>query len=193
MRILAGAFKGRKLLPPLSAAQTRPITALVKKSLIGMLTGRLDGAAVVDLFCGTGTLGLEAISAGAERCCFAERDRKVFQRLRRNIETLGVAGQCTLWCGDVRAKLAGWLGKLEGAVDVAFVDPPYSLVRRWDWAQAEGTIFAPLGDRLADDGLVVLRLPRRVDCPPTLGGLTIHRHREYGDMTLDLLGKMETD
>lgn len=191
MRILAGTFKGHKLLPPPRSAETRPITALVKKSLMGMLAGRLDGAVVVDLFCGTGTIGLEAISEGARLCCFAERDGKVLARLKRNIDSLGAADRCTLWRGDVHARLADWLAGLGEPVDVAMVDPPYSLVRRWDWRRAERTIFAPLADHLAADGLVVLRLPKRTPCPGALDGLTVHRHREYGEMTLDLLARAE--
>ena len=85
MRILAGEYKGRKLLPPPGRAQTRPITGSVKKSLFDMLGVRLVDAIVVDLYCGTGTIGLEALSRGAARCYFAERDRAVLERLRRNI------------------------------------------------------------------------------------------------------------
>jgi len=191
MRILAGTFKGRKLLPPPRSAETRPITALVKKSLMGMLAGRLDGAVVVDLFSGTGTIGLEAISQGARLCCFAERDGKVLARLQRNIDSLGAADRCTLWRGDVHARLADWLAELGEPVDVAMVDPPYSLVGRWDWPRAERTVFAPLARHLAADGLVVLRLPKRVPLPQALGGLTVRRHREYGEMTLDLLARPE--
>jgi len=191
MRILAGTFKGHKLLPPPRAAETRPVTGLVKKSLMGMLAGRLDGAVVADLFSGTGTVGLEMISAGARACCFAERDRKVLARLERNIDSLGVADKCTLWRGDVQDKLADRLADLGRPIDVAMVDPPYALAGRWDWRRAERTIFAPLADHLADDGLVVLRLPKRAACPDPLAGLTITRHRAYGEMTLDLLARPE--
>ena len=81
--------------------------------------------------------------------------------------------------------------ELDVLVDVAMVDPPYSLVRRWDWQRAERTIFAPLASRLAADGLVVLRLPKRVPLPQALGGLMARRHRAYGEMTLDLLARPE--
>ena len=67
MYILAGKYKGRKLLPPPPGSVTRPVTGLVKKSLFGMLGVRVEDAVVVDLFCGTGTMGLEALSQGAGR------------------------------------------------------------------------------------------------------------------------------
>jgi len=189
MRILAGEYKGRKLLPPPGRAQTRPITGSVKKSLFDMLGDRLIGAVVVDLYCGTGTIGLEALSRGAARCCFAERDRAVLARLRRNIEAVGAGDRSAVWAGDVARGLTRRLTGVGGAVDLAFVDPPYAQARQWSWEQVGRTIFAPLAEHLADDGRVVLRLPGKVECPATLKGLEIVRERKYGDMALALLGR----
>ncbi len=186
MRILSGAFKGRTLLPP-AGDGTRPITALVKKSLFGILSPRLDGATVLDLYCGTGTIGLEALSQGAARCCFAERDGLALARLRRNIETLGVGGQCTIWAGDVEQRLARWLDALDGGVDVASVDPPFATARRWDWPRAVETVFAPLAAHLSPGGVVVLRTPDRVEVPDRLGPLAACRTREYGGMKITFL------
>jgi len=188
MRILAGAHKGRRLLAPPSGSGTRPITSLVKKSLFDMLGGRLEGAVVVDLYCGTGTLGLEALSRGAERVCFAERDRLVLSRLRRNIEALGAADRCEVWAGDVAASLRR---RLAGPVDVAFVDPPYAQARRWSWQAASDMILAPLAERLAPDGVVVVRVPAGCEPPDELGALAVRRRRRYGEMALALLGRRE--
>ncbi|MBI5724308.1 MAG: RsmD family RNA methyltransferase [Planctomycetes bacterium] len=107
--ILAGSLKGRHLLEPPVGANTRPITGLAKKSLFDILGPALDGAAVADLYCGTGTMGLEAISRGAASCRFAERDRAVVERLKRNIRDMGVADRSTVWAGDVEVRLADWL------------------------------------------------------------------------------------
>lgn len=184
MHIRFGVFKGRKLLSPPKAAQTRPITGLASKSLFGILRGRLAEATVADLYCGTGTLGLEALSNGAARCIFAERDRTVLTRLRRNIATLGVEDRCTVWSGDVRRGLAGRLAALEGRLDVVFVDPPYAHSRRWDWPALARELFAPLAGALADDGLVVLRTDTHGELPEDLAGLTCCRRREFGSMLL---------
>ena len=86
MRILSGMYKGHRLLSPPPGRATQPVTGRVKKSLFVMLGGRLEGAAVVDLYCGTCSMGLEALSRGARACWFAERDRRTVARLRRNIE-----------------------------------------------------------------------------------------------------------
>jgi len=184
MRILAGAYKGRKLLPPPASSQTRPITGGAKKSLFDILGTHLVGSAVLDLYCGTGTLGLEALSRGAARCVFAERDRRVVQRLRRNIEAVGAADRCRVCCGEIFARLASWLAGMEGRLDVVFVDPPYSAARGWAWPAATKKLFSPVADRLADEGRVVLRLPANVEPPERLGLLARRRSKRCGQMVL---------
>jgi 16S rRNA (guanine966-N2)-methyltransferase len=185
MRIQSGEFRGRKLLSP-PRAGTRPITGLAKKSLFDTLGGRLMDAVVLDLYCGTGTIGLEALSRGARLCCFAERDRAVLQRLRRNIEELGAASRAITWQGDVTRRLRYWLDTLDEAIDVAFVDPPYAAARRWDWRQVEHKIFAPLTRQMATDGTVVLRVPGNADAPDAFGELELQREKVYGDMHMRL-------
>jgi len=191
IHILSGQYKGRKLLPPPGSAETRPITSLARKSLFSILRDRLDGASVADLYCGTGTLGLEALSNGAATCCFAERDRKVLERLRRNIDTLGCGDCCTVWSGDVTRRLDARLAALERPLDVAFVDPPYAHSRRWDWSAVERTLMAPLAGHLADEGVVVLRLETQVDRPEELAGLSVQRVKAYGSMSIALLGRSD--
>ena len=117
MRIEAGQYKGRKILGRPKEATARPITGRVRRSVFGTLGERLIAAAVADLYCGTGTLGLEALSRGASRCWFAERDRATLQRLRRNIEDLGAGEVATVWAGDVTRRLgAGRTAGLLAAV-----------------------------------------------------------------------------
>ena len=186
MRIAAGKFKGRNLLPPPRGGRTRPITGLAKKSLFDMLSPALDGATVLDLYCGTGTLGLEALSRGASQCFFAERFANVIDRLRRNIAAVGAASQCTVWRGDVEKKLHTWLRQLAQPVDAAFVDPPYQTLRKWDWQRISDRLFAPLAGKLAPDGLVVLRAPTGAELPDDLAGLSKRRTKAYGDMVIKI-------
>ncbi len=188
MKILAGLHKGRNLASP-HGTGTRPITASVKKSLFDTLAPWLEGAVVVDLYAGTGTIGLEAISRGASRAYFAERGRGAITRLQKNIETLGVADKCTVWRGDITTRLPGWLARVDGPVDLAFVDPPYDQARTWNWGSVARAIFNPLAGVLADDGLVSLRLPSKVDLPETFGELTLKRTKTYGDMQILFLAR----
>jgi 16S rRNA (guanine(966)-N(2))-methyltransferase RsmD len=191
MHILAGLYKGRGLLSPPAGSDTRPVTGLVKKSLFGMIGPLLPEATVLDLYCGTGTLGLEALSQGAAKCYFAERDRRVLERLRENIQALGVADRCVVWGGDVAHGLAGWLDPLDLRAEVVFVDPPFEAARQWDWAEVEGNIFGPLTRHLSGNGVVALRLPGRVEAPERIGGLAIRKSRDYGDMSVVLLAAEE--
>jgi len=186
MRIAAGKYKGRNLLPPPRAGRTRPITGLAKKSLFDTLAPALEGATVLDLYCGTGTLGLEAISRGAARCFFAEFSAGVIDRLRRNIAAVGVTSQCTVWRGDVERKLRAWLSRLAQPADVAFVDPPYETLGKWDWPQVCDRLFAPLACKLAPDGLVVLRAPANEELPDELAGLSEWRTKRYGGMVIKI-------
>ncbi|MGZ3303586.1 MAG: RsmD family RNA methyltransferase, partial [Isosphaeraceae bacterium] len=89
MRIIAGEFGGRKILPPLTET-TRPITDRAKQSLFDTLGDRIDGADVLDAFAGTGSMGLECLSRGARRVVFVERDRGALLHLRKNIVALGI-------------------------------------------------------------------------------------------------------
>ncbi len=192
MRIISGHYRGRKLLPP-EGRVTRPITDRVKESLFGILTGWMDGATVVDLFCGTGSLGLEALSRGAAHCWFADRDRGAIDRLTKNIQTLDVDDRCTIWSGDLIAGLGRRLASIQGPLDVAFLDPPYPMAVEWLQDPAAGkiaaeSVFAPLAGVLAHDGVVVFRTPRELPCPPEIGGLPCLRRKECGTMALNFLG-----
>lgn len=187
MRIIAGQYKGRDILAPEGRQITRPITGLAKKSLFGMLGEDLTGQHVLDLFCGTGTLGIEALSRGASHCRFADRHRGALDLLRQNLQMLGCQDRATLWAGDVAQRLSGWLATLSTPVDVAFVDPPYAHAREWDWPRIAETLFTPLAQRLADDGTVVLRVPDDATPPESLGGLAIGRTRKFGNMVIHLL------
>ncbi len=189
MRIIAGAFKGRNLLAPLGKDVTRPITGSVKKSLFGMLGEDLSAQVVADLYCGTGTLGIEALSRGADRCYFAERDAVALERLRRNLQDVGAQGRSVVWRGDIESQLAGWLAEVNEPLDIAFVDPPYATARAWNWAAAVDSIFAPLAAKLAGDGVAVLRCDDEADVPETLGALGLAREKRYGNMVVRFFTK----
>ncbi len=188
MRIIAGKFKGRKLLRPPGASSTRPITSIAKKSLFDMLAGVLEEATVMDLYCGTGTLGLEALSRGARQCVFADRDPKVLDRLKRNIANVGTADQCTIWKGDVSRDLRKWLEKWPGCIDLAFVDPPYTQSEQWNFSDQEERIFKPIAERLAPDGIVVLRTSPKLKPRENLSSLTIRRTKRYGGTLVNIYG-----
>ncbi len=151
MRIIAGEFRGRKLLGPADQA-TRPITDRVKQAMFDTLMPYLAGGGhVYDVFAGTGSFGLESMSRGASGCTFFERHKPALERLRRNIETLGIVADCTIRVRDI---YNGEFLDLPEA-DVIFLDPPYEHVRkRTDDVQR---LIDKLSERLRGDGVIVFR------------------------------------
>ena len=180
MRVIAGEFRGRRLLGPADAA-TRPVTDRVKQSVFDVLSDRLAGADVIDCFAGTGSFGLEALSRGAASCCFLERHRPAIERLRRNVETLGVGDRCRVLTGDAFKLDAAALP----AADVVFFDPPYPLLT--GRADELRRLLATLASRLNAGGVVSFRHDAAVDFDPGPALIETFR-RDYGSMTLRLLG-----
>lgn len=125
MRIIAGSRKGRRIAAP-PGLETRPTGDRVREAVFN-LVGPLDGARVLDLYAGSGAMGLEALSRGAEHATFVERDRVAAATIAKNAETLGLADAVTLRREDVRRVLAtdASAGTL---YDLVLVDPPYRML-----------------------------------------------------------------
>jgi len=122
-RIISGEFGGRRLTLP-ADARVRPTADRVREAWMSILADRLDGAAVLDLFAGSGALGLEALSRGAERATFVELAPASLAAIRANVDALGVADRVTLHRGDAMR----FVERVDGdAYDLALADPPYSL------------------------------------------------------------------
>lgn len=189
MRIIGGEFRSRPLLPP-AGQTTRPIPDRAKVALFNTLAPWFQGRpAVADLFCGTGSMGLEALSRGAAHCWFAERDPGALERLEQNIGALRVRDRATLWRGDISQELARWLAALPRPLDVVFLDPPYALARQWFQDALADGVMAALGAALADDGIVMFRTPEDLPVPERVGPLELARRRAYGTTALNYLQK----
>ena len=122
MRIIAGQWRGRPLVAP-KGTDTRPTADRTREALFSMLVSRLgsfEGLRVLDLFAGSGALGLEALSRGAAHCTFVEQDSAAVDALRNNIAKLGAGPQ-----SDVRAQSVTALGPAPAPYDLVLLDPPY--------------------------------------------------------------------
>ena len=122
MRIIAGEWRGRKLVAP-QGDTTRPTADRTRETLFSMLVSRVgdfEGLAVAALFAGSGALGLEALSRGAASCTFVEQDAAALRALRANIANLRAQAQC-----DVRAASVLALGPAKAPLDLILLDPPY--------------------------------------------------------------------
>jgi len=177
MRIVAGAAGGRRLRSP-KGLETRPMMDRVKEAIFSSLGDRVRGAVVLDLYAGSGSLGLEALSRGAASATFVEWSRSVRAALAANVALVGLGGDI------VPARVEEYLERPGPSVDLAFVDPPYALP-----LPSVEHVLGLLARRLADGAVVVLH--RRTStgevAPPA--GLEIADRRRYGDAEVTRLVK----
>jgi 16S rRNA (guanine966-N2)-methyltransferase len=181
VRIIAGEFRGRKLLPPASET-TRPVTDRVKQSIFDILTPVMTDAIVYDCFAGTGSMGLECLSRGANRVTFFEADRGAAERLWRNIETLKVEDRSTVVARDLFRSMVD--APFSGSATLIFLDPPYRFLR--ERATDLQALARQLAERhLAPDGAVIFRhdAADALDLAPLRATDT----RTYGGMTVEFL------
>lgn len=184
MRVVAGRLGGRRLQAPRGAQTTRPTSDKVREATFAML-GELEGARVLDLFAGTGALGIEALSRGASSALFVERDRRALQALKANLAGLGLAPpQAQVRAGDTLVALRA---AREGGetYDLVFVDPPYGQAR-----ELEGPLSDTLPAALGPCARVVVESDRRA---PLRLGLQPLRERRYGDTLIAIYSNQADD
>jgi 16S rRNA (guanine966-N2)-methyltransferase len=175
--VIAGRFGGRRLVAPRGASTTRPTSDRVREAVFSML-GELADARVLDLFAGTGALGIEALSRGAARAVFVERDGAALAALRANLRALGLDDrEAEVRRGEALAALRS-AREGEETYDLVLIDPPY---RR---AGAMGGELSPaLAPLLSEQARVVVESDRRV---PLELPWEIERQRRYGDTTITI-------
>jgi 16S rRNA (guanine966-N2)-methyltransferase len=175
MRVIAGSAGGMRLTAPRDPS-TRPITDRVKETLFAILGDRVPDAHVLDLYAGSGAIGIEALSRGAVSADFVERGRPPLEVLRANLATTRLAGASRVHAVDVDHFLAQDVG---AAWDLAFLDPPYEL----------RAIVAPLRalvPHLAPGAMVVVKHFWRTEVPE-VDGLVPIRQRRFGETMLTFL------
>ena len=178
MRLTGGLERGRRLKAP-RGGTTRPTAAKVREAIFNILGPPPEGA-VLDLFAGTGSLGIEALSRGAERAVFVERDRHALTALRSNLRELGLEGRGTVIGADVRTGLRRLAASVAGPDRFAwvFMDPPY--------AEQTEAILSELcqSDLLAKCAVVLVEHDKRHRPPTSVGALFLTSRRDYGDTEL---------
>ena len=174
MRVIAGAARGRRLKEP-RGEETRPTTDKVKESLFNILQFELEGRQVLDLFAGTGQLGIEALSRGAQRCCFVEQRREAAALVRENLTLCGFQDRSQVFQEDALS----YLRRCRERFHVILLDPPYGSGLLSPVLEAIGTI-----DILEEHGIIACETARETpppDLPPTLAWGRSYR---YGKIQL---------
>ena len=174
LRVSGGEARGRRLKAP---KNIRPTQGMVKQAIFNMIGPRIEGARVIDLFAGSGALGIEALSRGAAEVTFVDQQPRGLAILRQNLEALGFKERARIFRSDV----VRWLEASHdavGAADFVFLDPPYDDVVLDSSLQVL--------DRELKDATVLAEHSRRQQLRP-LTRLAVDRERRYGDTVVTVL------
>ena len=173
VRIISGKHGGRKIAAP-DTSRTHPMGERVRNALFNILTGHIEGKQVLDVFAGTGALGLESLSRGAESVVFVERDKVAQNILIENITTLNERDSTKV----IKAPVASWVEKYSGSgFDLIFADPPYH--------DPQFSTVQKLFGLLKPGAFMILSHPGKGEVP-TGTGVVVVDNRSYGNANLTL-------
>lgn len=180
MRIISGISKGRKLVTPRDHS-LRPTSDRVKESIFNILQDKLEGKVVLDLFAGTGNLGIEALSRGAKKTIFVEKGRQALRLIQRNLNLLGLKERSEIFSKDTNRAI-GILKQKGEFFDLILMDPPYQkgLIQKTLTKLNSHQIFHK-------DSIVVIEHNRREPLPRTLDGWNLIRQRRIGETVISFL------
>ena len=186
MRVVAGERKGMPL-KALPGNTTRPTTDKVKEAIFNMIGPFFDGGLAVDLFAGSGGLGLEALSRGADKAIFIEKDRKAYAVLQENIKKCRYDELVETYCNDaVRAVKA--LSKRDIEIDLLFLDPPYAKI---DYYNLAGKLVEQ--GKLSESATIMCEHSNDVALPENFGPFRLVRQEEYGTIIVSVYRNVEEE
>lgn len=176
MRVIAGTVRGHRLKAP-RGWPGRPTADRVKEALFNILAARLPGSSFLDLFAGTGNVGIEALSRGAARAVFVEKDVRAVHTIGENLAATGFEGRAQVLKRDMAVAIRELAGREH--FDLIFVDPPYGQALERAALDLIGAYGLP-----ASAGWVVVESSKREILPREANGLTLFRQERYGDTLL---------
>ena len=180
MRIISGTSKGRKLVTPRSPS-LRPTSDRVKESIFNILRVEMEGKVVLDLFAGTGNLGIEALSRGAEKAIFVEKGRQAIRLIQRNLTQLGLEERSEIVPKDANQAI-GILKQRGESFDLILMDPPY------EKGLIQKTLIKLYSHRIYhEDSILVIEHDRREPIPEMVEGWILTRQRGIGDTVISFL------
>lgn len=177
MRVITGSARGRRLETLEGEEITRPTSEAVKEALFSMIQFELEGRKTLDLFSGSGQLGIEALSRGARHCTFVENNRSAVEVIKRNVEKCGFGDSSCISFSDAES----FLMKKDN-FDVAFADPPYN-------KGLSDKILPMLIKLMSSDGVIVFETAFDEPMPEKIHGWYADRSRKYGKTKLTLYRK----
>lgn len=181
MRISGGDARGRSIKPPKHGG-LRPTSDKVREALFSILGGEVDGASFLELYAGTGAVGIEALSRGASRAVFVDSSQKAVRLIRENLGALGYREKAAVVGRDVLVFLKKTAPEL-GPFDIVFVDPPY---HTGEGERALDALGEPGGGILSEGAAVVYEHFKKHGAPADAGRLVKRRDYTYGDTVLSI-------
>ncbi len=178
MRVITGIARGMRLNTLEGDDVTRPTGEKVKEALFSMIQFEIEGSRVIDLFAGSGQLGIEALSRGAESCVFCDKNMDAFKLIKENLQHTKLFKQSKVVCCDYNDALRS------GTYDIAFVDPPYSKGIIDD-------VLPKLVPRMSDSGVIICECSEYDEIPENAGEFTLTDRRRYGKTSVALYRKKE--
>ena len=177
--MISGSARGRAL-KAVPGMGTRPTTDKVKEAIFSMIGPYFDGGAALDLFAGTGGLGIEALSRGMDKAVFIDKDAKSLETVRHNLQVTGLAEQAEVYKNDAERALKA-LAKREASFDLIFLDPPYRL-------KHGDTLMMQMDELklLSPQATVVLEYESDYEYPASFGPFVQLRKAEYGETTVSI-------
>jgi 16S rRNA (guanine966-N2)-methyltransferase len=184
MRVIAGKFRSRVLQAP-RGLETRPTSDRLRETLFNILAPRIEGAKFADLYAGSGAVGIEALSRGANFCWFAERDPKAVAAIRANVAALKLPGGYAIEDRSVGKLLNGFV-KDKRAADIVFLDPPYE---DGDEYRATLDFLGRNESVVAEGGIVIAEHGRKLPPAEVFGTLVRYRLLQQGDAALSFYAR----
>ncbi|WP_414694643.1 16S rRNA (guanine(966)-N(2))-methyltransferase RsmD [Paenibacillus sp.] len=179
VRVISGSAKGRAL-KAVPGTGTRPTTDKVKEALFSMIGPYFDGGEALDLFAGTGGLGIEALSRGMARAVFVDSDRKAVETVRANAAAAKVEGRAEIYRNDAMLALKA-LAKRERAFDLVFLDPPYRMKDA-----PEYLLYMEANELLRDGATAVVEHEASHAYPDAFGRFALRRRADYGETAVSI-------
>ena len=181
MRVITGTARGRKL-AALEGVEVRPTTDMVKEAMFSILQFEMEGANVLDLFAGSGQLGIEALSRGARACVFVDSSRDSQNITRQNLQHTGLSSAARVAAMDY----AAFLRSTKDTFDIALLDPPYEKGLAAD-------ALPLLVDKMSPGGAILCETRKGEPMPERVGEFAIHRTYRYGKIALTLYRRAEEE
>ncbi|MDQ0155893.1 16S rRNA (guanine(966)-N(2))-methyltransferase RsmD [Robertmurraya andreesenii] len=179
MRVVSGRYKG-KALKAVPGNSTRPTTDKVKEAIFNIIGPYFNGGICLDLFAGSGGLGIEALSRGAEKAIFVDRDGKAIHTIYDNLKTCDLESRAEVYRNDFKRALKA-IRKREISFDYIFLDPPYAKQQLQEILEIIDT-----NTLLNNEGVIVCEHSSEVEMPKTVGHLTQIKEETYGIITISI-------